>query len=93
MKRKLLQLISPNIVAITLLSMPLYAEQTKSEKVGAEVNKASDSIKNKYRTAQDKVCEMINGEMKCIKAKVINKAKNFSDDAHTKAKELGDKID
>lgn len=69
------------------------AEETVSEKAAAAANKTTDAVKETYRDAKDKVCEMINGEMKCLEQKIKHKAKTVTEKAGTKTKEVLNKID
>lgn len=55
--------------------------------------KTTDKVKSTYRDAKDKVCEMIDGKMKCVAKKIKNKALNMADKLETDATELKNKVD
>jgi hypothetical protein len=74
-------------------SFPAYAEETTAEKVEAGTNKAVDKTKSTYRNAENEVCEMVNGTLKCLPNTVENKAKSGADTVKTKSKELKNKVD
>jgi hypothetical protein len=69
------------------------AEEGTLEKTEAAANKATDSVKEGYRDANDKTCEMVDGKLHCIGKKVSNKAKTLEDKTETKAKEVKNKAD
>lgn len=69
------------------------AEETTSEKIETTANKTTDAVKEGYRSAKDKGCEMINGKMECAGKKLKHKAENVKDKAGTKATEIQNKVD
>jgi hypothetical protein len=78
---------------LTMSPIISFATETNYEKAETMKNKSVDSVKNTYRNTKDKVCEMVNGELKCIAKKINNKARSASDKAKTDIKELQNKID
>lgn len=69
------------------------AEESVVEKGATTMNKAGDSVKETYRDAKDKGCEMINGKLQCLGKKISNKGKTLKDKTETKAEEIKDKVD
>jgi hypothetical protein len=69
------------------------AEETAAEKVTAATNKSVDSARKAYRQIDNKTCELINDEIRCLSKKMMNKAKNITDSVKTEAKEIKNKID
>ena len=69
------------------------AEETTGEKLKHTANKAEDSVKETYRNAADKTCEMINGKMECLGKKVKRKAQTAADKTATKVEQLKNKVD
>lgn len=84
---------SITMVFALIFALKAGAEETTIEKAGTAVNKATDSVKETYRDAKDKGCEMVNGKMKCLGKKVSNKAKTLKDKTETKVEEIKDKVD
>ena len=86
-----------NLLKIVTVSMfvmgSAFAAETVGEKVNTATNKTVDTVKENYRDAKDKTCEMINGKMECVTKKIKNKARTASDKTKTKAEEVKDKID
>lgn len=80
-------------LSLILFSSFVHAEETTMEKVETSANHAADSVKETYRDAKDKACEMVNGKLECAGKKIKNKAKNLKDKTETKATELKNKID
>lgn len=70
-----------------------FAEETQKEKLETSINEATDETKKVLRRADDKICEMVNGKMKCVGRKIMHKVKNVSDKVETKAKEIKNKVD
>ena len=70
-----------------------YAEEAVSEKTSIKAEKIENSIKKTYRKVDDKVCELLNGKMKCVAKKIKHTIQNASDDVSTTAKELKDKVE
>ena len=64
------------------------AEETVTEKIETQTNKATDSVKKTYRSAKDKTCEMVNGKMECAVKKLKHKGQNAMDKVETKATEI-----
>lgn len=75
------------------LGISTHAEETTLEKIETGSNKAADSAKKTYRKAKDKVCEMVNGKMKCVEKKIKGKVENLKDKVETESKEIKNKID
>lgn len=69
------------------------AEETSLEKVETAKNKSVDAVKKTYRKVDDKVCESINGKLKCVPKKIKNKIKNTSDKIDTDTTDAANKID
>ena len=78
---------------VTFFGFTVSAEETIPEKVNTATNKTVDNVKEGYRNAKDKTCEMINGKMECVGKKIKNKTRTAVDKTKTKAEELKDKID
>lgn len=70
-----------------------HAEETVGEKAAATATKAKNTTKEIYRNSKDELCELINGQMKCVAQKVKHKAQNMTDAAGAKAKEVKNKVD
>ena len=82
------------IVTVSIFIMgSAFAAETVGEKVNTATNKAVDTVKENYRDAKDKTCEMVNGKMECVSKKIKNKARTAADKIKTKAEEAKDKID
>ena len=75
------------------LAVNSYAEESVAEKVETNKNKTIDTAKSTYRAAEDEVCEIVNGKMKCIGKKIKHSAENTSDKLKTKGTELKNKIE
>lgn len=81
------------IVSVLLISGAASAVETNIEKTETVVNKSVDKVKSAARDVDNKVCEMIDGKMKCVVKKIKNKLKNAEDSTKTKATEIKNKID
>ncbi len=86
-----IQILSVALV-LTLPYAILHAEETPSQKATIQVEKAGNSVKRGYRKADEKVCEMLNGKLKCVAKKVKHAVQNAGDAASTGAKELQNKV-
>ena len=64
-----------------------------AEKANTVANKTVDVTKEAARNVSDKVCEMIDGKMKCLPKKIKHKAQTMKDKAGTKATEIKNKVD
>lgn len=69
------------------------ADDTLGDKVQESAEDAAKNTKKAYRGMRDKTCEMVNGKMKCIEQKAINKAKNAKDEVKDKVNDVEKKID
>jgi hypothetical protein len=85
------------IVMILMASIafngPAWSKQTRVEKIESVADNAVNASKKAYRKAKDKTCELINGEMKCLPAKIRNKSQTAAEHLKSKAKEKKNKID
>ncbi|MFN8845748.1 MAG: hypothetical protein ACK5V3_03025 [Bdellovibrionales bacterium] len=63
------------------------------EKAETVKNKTVDGVKSTYRKLDDKICETVNGKMRCVTKKIRNKVKNTSDQIETDTTETINKID
>jgi uncharacterized protein YjbJ (UPF0337 family) len=81
------------LVSVLLMSGAASAVETNAEKAETVVNKSVDKVKSAARDMDNKVCEMIDGKMKCVVTKIKNKLKNAQDTTKTKATEIKNKID
>ncbi len=68
------------------------AETTPVEKVQEVGQDAVKNTKKAYRGASDKVCEMVNGKMKCLPKKVKHKAQNAADEVKDQADDVKKKV-
>lgn len=75
------------------INQGVSAEETVLEKAETTKNKSVDGVKKTYRKLDDKVCESVNGKLKCVPKKIKNKLKNTSDKIDTDATDAGNKID
>jgi hypothetical protein len=75
------------------MSATASSVETGTEKTETVVNKSIDKVKSAARDIDNKVCEMIDGKMKCVVKKIKNKLKNAEDATKTKATEIKNKID
>lgn len=80
-------------LSVCLTGSVVFAEETVPEKIQTVTNKSVDKVKETYRNAQDKTCEMIKGKMKCVAKKAKNKAQTAVDKTQTKTKEIINKVD
>jgi hypothetical protein len=79
--------------ALAIFGISAAAEETKLEKVETMANKTADSVRQTYRSAKDKGCEMVNGKMECAGKKIKNSARNLKDKIETSAEEAKNKVD
>lgn len=88
---------SPNkllsILLVTAGASYAMAEETAAEKVEIKGREGIDYVKEASRDMSDKVCETINGKLKCVTKKVAHKAKTATHKVKTKAKEVENKVD
>ncbi len=88
--------ITQNFVsALLVLSLPMItcANETTAEKAETMKNKAVDKVKETYRDAEDRICEMVNGKVECLPQTAENKGKTVTEKVITKAKDEKNKID
>lgn len=78
---------------VSAFAFSAAAEETTGEKVKNVANKTEDKIKETYRNAADKGCEMIDGKMKCLGKKIKHKAQTAADKTATKVEEIKNKVD
>jgi hypothetical protein len=90
---KYILLMAASHAAAVILGGNAYANETKTERAETIKNEALDSTKSAFRDAEDQICEMVNGTMKCVAKKIKHKAKTLSDKVKTKAKEEKNKYD
>lgn len=89
---------SKNTLKVALLVTALafspvaFAEETTLEKAEVLKNETLDSTKEVYRNAQDEMCQLQDGKMKCFGRKMKHKAESLYDKTKTKAKEMKNKI-
>lgn len=81
------------LMTALFMSANVSAVETTAEKTETVVNKSVDKVKSAARDVDNKVCEMIDGKMKCVVKKIKNKLKNAEDTTKTKATEIKNKID
>ena len=81
------------LMTALFMSVNVSAVETTAEKAETVVNKSVDKVKSAARDVDNKVCEMIDGKMKCVVKKIKNKLKNAEDKTKTKATEIKNKID
>lgn len=83
------------LVLLSVMCMGSFAQakETTGEKAAATANRAKNTVKETYRNAKNEICELVNGEMKCIAQKVKHSAQNAADAAEAKAKEVKNKVD
>ena len=74
---------------LTFHTTLLNAEET----VEIKAEKIQNAVKKTYRKADDKVCEMFNGKLKCVAKKVKHSVENAADSISTDAKDLKNKVD
>jgi hypothetical protein len=80
-------------VSVLSMAVVVSAVETNTEKTETVINKSVDKVKSAARDMDNKVCEMIDGKMKCVVKKIKNKLKNAEDSTKTKATEIKNKID
>lgn len=95
MQTKARSVLSKKILWVLFVSSSIlsYAEETKIEKAETVMNKSVDKAKSTARDVDNQICEMIDGQMKCVVKKIKNKLKNAKDTTKTKATEIQNKID
>ncbi len=81
-----------SIVVFCTLNLA-FAEETTMEKAETGVNQAADSVKDTYREAKEKGCEMVNGKMECAAKKLKHKGQKLKDKVDTKATDIKNKVD
>ncbi|MES2962801.1 MAG: DUF1328 domain-containing protein [Bdellovibrionota bacterium] len=81
------------LLFLPALSQVAIAEETAVEKVETGANHTVDKVKETGRTVDEKICETVNGKVKCVAKKVKNAVKNTGDKAGTKVEELKKKAD
>lgn len=81
------------VVGVLAPLQPAFAEQTAGEKVEKAGRDAKTRGKKAARKLEDKTCEMVNGKLECVGAKVKNKSKNASDKVEDAVKDTADKVD
>ncbi|MFN7905288.1 MAG: hypothetical protein ACK5P5_08890 [Pseudobdellovibrionaceae bacterium] len=63
----------------------LFAEDSKSHAIKESYQDAKKNVKKGYRSAKDKVCELVNGKMECRMHEIIHKVENASDEVKDKS--------
>ena len=81
------------ITGVLLMGAKSFSEETNKEKIETMSNETKDGTKKAYRYVKDKYCEMIDGKMKCVGKKMVNKAKDVTDEMKTKSTEIKNKVD
>ena len=88
------QLIFSSLVLVAAIPLSFaHSKETILEKAETVKNKSVDGVKSTYRKMDDKICETVNGKMKCVTKKIKNKVKNSSDEIETSTTETINKID
>ena len=82
-----------SVLLVVSFSTSAFSEETATEKVEIQAEKATNSVKRGYRRVKDKTCELVDGKMNCVGKKIKHKLQNASDRTSTKAKELKNKVD
>ena len=83
------------IAGVLMCSTAIMAEETKTEKVNAELNKAGSQMNKAGRDASEKWCDTVKGkdDPSCLSKKAKNALKNTRDKIHDKAIETKNKVD
>lgn len=67
------------VLALSLMSVSAFADQSVKEKAKEAGNDASRSVKKGTREVKDKACELVNGKMECAAQKVKHSLQNAGD--------------
>ncbi|MBC7456804.1 MAG: hypothetical protein H7235_00900 [Bdellovibrionaceae bacterium] len=83
------------LAGILMCSTAAFAEESTSEKVNTELNKAGSKMNKAGRDASEKLCDSTKGknDPSCIGKKTKNALKNTGDKIHDKSTEIKDKVD
>jgi hypothetical protein len=66
-------------LALSLMSINSFADETVEEKAKELGNDTARSVKKGTRAVKDKTCELIDGKMKCAAQKVKHSMQNVGD--------------
>lgn len=67
------------VLALSLMSLNSFAEESLKSKAKEAGNDASRSVKKGTRAVKDKTCELVNGKMECAAQKVKHSLQNAGD--------------